>query len=199
MTSPFDFPATFPTLTAGSFTLRAIQASDTPALRTYLSDPEVIERTSYEVPTRREIDGLVQFYAHAFATRSAIRWAIAESAAKPIVGTCGLSAFSEKHQRAELGYELAREAWGQGVATAVAARVVSFAFEELALHRVEATVMAGNARSERVLEKLGFAKEGVLRGYKLARGEFRDYSIWAVLRDGWKPPAGEPEGERTGG
>jgi ribosomal-protein-alanine N-acetyltransferase len=113
-----------------------------------------------------------------------------------VVGTIGFMAFSERHARAEMGYDLARETWGQGVATVAGQRVVQYGFEEMGLNRIEATVMAGNARSERVLEKLGFVREGLLRQYKYARGEFRDYAIFGLLRESWEA-AGGAEGDEA--
>jgi ribosomal-protein-alanine N-acetyltransferase len=178
-------PAQFPVLDAGDWMLRKIQARDAPRMHAYLADPEVIEQTSYESQNLRQVEQLVHFYEHGFARKTDIRWAIATKSDGLMVGSCGLSAFQDRHARAELGYELAREAWGKGAASAVAGRVVQFAFEELQLNRIEATVMAGNTRSERVLTKLGFQREGLLREYKQARGAFSDYTIWAVLRRDW--------------
>ena len=179
-------PADFPELSAGAWRLRPIDSGDVPAMQAYLSDAEVIEHTSYEVQRPRDIEALVQFYKHAFARKTDIRWAIAQESSRTMVGSCGLSAFHERHRRAELGYDLAREAWGKGAASAVARRVLQFGFEELQLNRIEAMVMAGNDRSERVLDRLGFQREGLLRHYKFARGAFSDYTVWAMIREDWE-------------
>ncbi len=185
------FPSKFPVLDAGEYTLRAIEGRDLPAMRAYLADPAVIERTSSDLPTPHEVDGLVQFYSVAFARRSDFRWAIVPKGEDAMVGSCGLSAFSERHLRGELGYELAQAAWGKGVATVVARHVIEYGFTELGLHRIEATVMTGNERSERVLEKLGFSREGVLREYKFARGLYKDYTLFSVLQSDWASGAGQ--------
>ncbi len=178
-------PADFPELAAGSWLLRPIEISDVSAMHAYLSDPDVIEHTSYEPQRPRDVEALVQFYKHAFARKTDIRWAIASATDRVMVGSCGLSAFQERHRRAELGYDLARAAWGKGAATEVARRVLQFGFETLELNRVEAMVMAGNDRSERVLQRIGFQREGTLREYKFARGAFADYSIWSIVRRDW--------------
>ena len=137
------------------------------------------------------MEQLIHFYEHAFARRNDIRWAIVERPSQAVVGTIGFTAYSERHARAELGYDLAKETWGKGVGTVVARRVVEYGFEELGLNRIEGTVMSGNARSERVLEKLGFVREGLLRQYKHARGEYRDYAMFSILRADWAPAAGD--------
>jgi ribosomal-protein-alanine N-acetyltransferase len=184
------FPRDFPEIEAGPWLLRQLRAGDASALHAYLTDPAVTEQTSYELRTQREVEQLIQFYGHAFARRSDIRWAITEGPSRPVVGTIGFMAYSERHARAELGYDLARETWGRGVATVAAQRVVQYGFEEMGLNRIEATVMAGNARSERVLEKIGFVREGLLRQYKFARGEFKDYVIFGLLRETWEATGG---------
>src|SRR5262245_38042385 len=65
----------------------------------------------------------------------------------------------------EVGYRLARRAWGCGIATEAASALVEHAFSRLALPRVVAVVYPGNLPSRRVLAKLGFASDGV-REYK---------------------------------
>jgi ribosomal-protein-alanine N-acetyltransferase len=185
MDGRLTFPNTFPVLQAGEWQLRELQASDAQALHAYLTDPEVTENTSYEIRTVRDVESLVQFYGHAFARHTDIRWGIVDRATGRLVGTCGLSAFHERHRRAELGYDLARESWGRGAATAVASAVLDYGFSEMGLNRIEAVVMTANSRSERVLEKLGFTREGVLRQYKHARGEWKDYTIHSVLQEEW--------------
>ena len=72
--------------------------------------------------------------------------------------------------------------WNQGYATEAAGRVVEYGFETLDLHRIQAFVLPTNIGSVRVLEKLGFRREGVLRDYVLKWGEFQDRAIYGLLR-----------------
>ena len=178
-------PPKFPVLETDDYVLRAIGLGDVQAMHAYLTDPNVTQRTSYELKTLREVESLVHFYQHAFARKTDIRWAIAPRDGGTLLGSIGLTNFQERFRRAEIGYELAAAAWGKGVATAVVSRVLGYGFEELELNRIEATVMVGNTASERVLEKAGFSREGVLREYKFARGEFRDYSMFSMLDREW--------------
>ncbi len=60
--------------------------------------------------------------------------------------------------------------------------VMKWGFEVLEINRIQATVMAGNLASARVLEKCGFQKEGTLREYKICRGQPRDFWMFACLR-----------------
>ncbi len=87
----------------------------------------------------------------------------------------------EQFGTAEVGYFFAPDAWGNGYATAAVERVVDYAFEELRLHRVHARVFAFNEGSARVLEKVGFEREGVLREAAYMHGEYVDELRYGLL------------------
>jgi RimJ/RimL family protein N-acetyltransferase len=81
-----------------------------------------------------------------------------------------------------LGYDLSPEFWGRGIATDAVAATVDAAFRDSSLSRVDAFVMVENVRSQRVLEKCGFEKEGRLARYRHCRGNFRDFYLYARVR-----------------
>ncbi|GAB4851065.1 hypothetical protein Ancab_030363 [Ancistrocladus abbreviatus] len=84
--------------------------------------------------------------------------------------------------RANVGYAVATEYWGQGICTAALKIAVSCVFKELpCLVRIEGLVELENIGSQRVLEKVGFLKEGLLRNYGFCRGEIRDFFIYSFL------------------
>ncbi|KAH0748914.1 hypothetical protein KY290_028146 [Solanum tuberosum] len=84
--------------------------------------------------------------------------------------------------RAELGYVLAYKYWGKGIVTKAVKIAVSNIFEEWPnLERVEAFVDVVNKGSQRVLEKTGFLKEGVLRKFRNIKGSSRDMVIFSFL------------------
>jgi [ribosomal protein S5]-alanine N-acetyltransferase len=91
-----------------------------------------------------------------------------------------------EHQRAELGYWIGVPYWGKGYATEAARAMVSFGFETLKLHRIEATHFQQNAASARVLVKLGLRREGCLREQVRKWGEFIDLECYGVLRREWE-------------
>lgn len=73
--------------------------------------------------------------------------------------------------------------WGNGYATEATRLAVTYTFDELNAHRVEAMVQPDNPASERVLEKLGFQKEGVRRDFFYKEGEYKDVRVWGLLAD----------------
>ncbi|XP_044498314.1 uncharacterized N-acetyltransferase p20 [Mangifera indica] len=88
----------------------------------------------------------------------------------------------EDRCRALVGYALAAEYWGQGIVTAALKMAVSKVFKEIPeLVRLQAFVEVENKGSQRVLEKVGFLQEGLLRKYGFCKGEIRDMFVYGFL------------------
>lgn len=102
-----------------------------------------------------------------------------------IVACAGLDLAAE-HQNAELGYWVAMECWGAGLATEAAHAMVDLAFEKLALRRVHAGHYTHNPASGRVLEKVGFRYEGTRLKHVRRLGEFADVALFGILREDWE-------------
>lgn len=88
-------------------------------------------------------------------------------------------------QTAYLGYWIAQAANGRGYATEGVRLVVGYGFDRLQLHRVQAGVMPRNAGSLRVLEKVGFRREGVALRYLQINGVWEDHVILALTAEDW--------------
>jgi ribosomal-protein-alanine N-acetyltransferase len=111
----------------------------------------------------------------------AIYWAMrALGGDQQFLGTCELSEIDRRHHRAEVGFMLGREAWGQGYALEAMQAVLAYAATS-GLRRLLARSHLGNRRSDTLLEKLGFVEEGMLRGHVLRDGERRDCRLFGLL------------------
>lgn len=97
------------------------------------------------------------------------------------VGNISVWFVSRSFKTGEIGYWVRTDETAHGVATEVAARALHIAFEELKMHRVILRIAVGNRGSERVAEKLGFFREGILRQEIKVRGEWLDHSVWGLL------------------
>ena len=86
-----------------------------------------------------------------------------------------------------IGYCLDDAAWGQGFATEAADALLHWAFDTLDLNRVQAETDTRNTASGRVLEKLGFVREGTLREDCIVDGVVSDSWVYGLLRRQWKP------------
>lgn len=99
------------------------------------------------------------------------------------VGACNLTHVERSAaQSAKLGYWIGDAYTNRGYAFGAISALIRFGFDQLRLHRIEAAVQADNAPSIRVLEKLGFQKEGTARGYLKIDGVWTDHIIYARLR-----------------
>ncbi|MHB2023524.1 MAG: GNAT family N-acetyltransferase [Mycobacteriales bacterium] len=104
------------------------------------------------------------------------------------IGWCALTRWNPGYRSASLGYCLDDAAWGQGYATEAARSLLAWAFDTLDLNRVQAETDTRNLASARVLEKLGFVREGTLREDCIVNGEVSDSWVFGLLRRDWRPP-----------
>jgi ribosomal-protein-alanine N-acetyltransferase len=151
------------------------------AWHAYLSDPRVVEHTSFPEFDRAGVEAMVCRQLDGYATATSCRWAVVDSG-DTLVGTCGFANWSLPHSHAELAYDLHPGLWGRGLMRAAVQQVLSWAFESAGFNRVHAFVMTTNAPSIRLLEALGFAREGTLHQFRIARGVARDFFIYALLK-----------------
>ncbi|MBE6613159.1 MAG: GNAT family N-acetyltransferase, partial [Ruminococcaceae bacterium] len=108
---------------------------------------------------------------------------VVDRAAHKMIGTCGFTTLDFANNAAEVGYVLNPAYWGMGIAPEAVRRVIDFGFRELNVHRIEAKYMVENARSRRVMEKVGMTFEGVKRASMYIKGEYRDIGYCAILAD----------------
>ena len=102
------------------------------------------------------------------------------------VGITGLSEFSYRDRRAMVGTWLGQAAWGTGANTEGKALMFHLAFELMGLERVGAYANVDNGRSQAALEKVGFQKEGVLRGWHRHGDRQLDVAVYSLLKADWR-------------
>jgi RimJ/RimL family protein N-acetyltransferase len=144
--------------------LRAPTVHDASAVfAAYATDPEVSRYTTW-APHRSLDDtrGFLRVCEQGWERGTVLSWAILRRADRRLIGSIDIR--MEGH-RGEIGYVLARSAWGHGHATEAARAVVSWAAAQPFMHRVWAVVDAENLRSARVLEKVGMTREATLRAW----------------------------------
>ncbi|KUL40604.1 GNAT family N-acetyltransferase [Actinoplanes awajinensis] len=88
-------------------------------------------------------------------------------------------------QSSSLGYWVAADRAGRGLATAAVAQILRLAFTDYALHRVEAGTILSNVRSQRVLEKNGFQRFGLAPRYLQIAGEWQDHYLFQITAENW--------------
>jgi RimJ/RimL family protein N-acetyltransferase len=128
-----------------------------------------------------------------FTERAAERWSTGSDRPFTLVvegracGQCSLDRVDTLAHQCEIGYWLRSDLAGRGLMTEAAAAVVEFGFAECALHRIELHAGIENAASIRVAEKLGFQREGLLRGRGLGAAGYYDMYVYGLLEGDDRP------------
>lgn len=166
--------------------LRWVTADDATGLLAIFCDPEVTRYWSSEPWTgieqaRDAIDQAVAGYAEG----SSLRFAIELAEQPGMIGQVSLHKFVDGSRRCEIGYALARPYWAQGYIGEALRGVLDYGFRELELNRVEADIDPNNIASARVLERLGFRKEGYMPERWIVHGEPADTVYYGLLRRYW--------------
>ncbi|NUP05829.1 MAG: GNAT family N-acetyltransferase [Polyangiaceae bacterium] len=119
------------------------------------------------------------------AEKTIFHWGVASAETGRIIGHATLFHVDWRHRRGEIGYSVLRDLWGQGVGTRVVRTLLEFSFGSLDLRRMEADVDPRNVASLRLLEKVGFRREGLFRERWEIDGELQDGVALALLRSEW--------------
>jgi RimJ/RimL family protein N-acetyltransferase len=170
-------------LTTERLTLRPLSVADAPALFAARSDPDVMRY--WDWPAQASVEQVENIIADHFpevADGNVMWWAVALTPEGPAIGECDLSEIDHQHRRAEVGYLFNRACWGNGYAQEAMQAVIAYAFADLKLERLWARFHSGNAASQRLLERLGFTKEGTLKRHIWRDGERRDCEIYGLVR-----------------
>jgi RimJ/RimL family protein N-acetyltransferase/protein tyrosine phosphatase (PTP) superfamily phosphohydrolase (DUF442 family) len=168
--------------------LRDFVESDVESVHAYGTEPEVYQYMIWGPNTLEQTRGFIEqeLMHQTEPDRRAYEFAIVQRSDDQLVGGVGLRVRSAEHLEADIGYVLARLAWGNGYATEAARRVIAFGFDVLGMHRIYATADVRNLASQHVLEKLGMRREGTLRQNQCIRDTWRDTAMYAVLEDEWR-------------
>jgi ribosomal-protein-alanine N-acetyltransferase len=162
--------------------LRPLAAADALAIHAMMSDAEVMaywDTATIEDPAQTA--EMVERQLADVALEFARYWAVERAADGAFVGVCDLSEIDRRHARAEVGFIVGRAYWGEGYTFEAMHAIIGYAAQGLRLKRLQARVHLGNVRSMRLLERLGFEREGLMRGYVERDGERRDCLIFGLL------------------
>lgn len=172
---------TFPELETERFILRELRSEDAEDYHSYLSDDEVIKYWGYKGPKNIETASKTfTRFENAFNRKEMITWGIATKEDDKIIGTCILNDFV-RASMVDVSYNLSRDYWGKGIMTEVLSTIIPYAFNVLDMNRIQAKVMLENNSSVKLLSKVGFVQEGLLRDFVF--GEIiTDTLIFSILK-----------------
>ncbi len=174
------------TFVVGPYLLAPLHDADAPELLAHLADPRVVEYMDIEPMTAiDQAEAVVAWAKSQRALGAGLRFSIRDTGwGGAFAGACGFNRLVvERARRGEIAYDLSPPWWGRGVMDAILPALIDFAASRLALHRLEALVTPGNHPSCRLLERHGFAREGVLAGHGFWKGRFWDQIVYGRVAD----------------
>jgi RimJ/RimL family protein N-acetyltransferase len=174
---------TMPTVHAGGFVLRAFDFDDAPMVREASTDPFIPLITT--VPSNgsdEEIRAFIERQHDRSATGQGYSFAIAERDTNRAVGQIGLWRDNIRHGRASIGYWIVAGQRRRGIAATALRAITEWGLGLAEVARVELYVEPWNTGSWRTAERVGYEREGLLRGWEEVDGERRDMFMYARLR-----------------
>ena len=181
-----NWPERFPELTTSRLVMRETADSDVDV--EYAMRTDLVVMRYWSSPPIREISearDAVQRAKGYFASREGIRWVLTLKGDDRMIGSVGVFGFHEQNRLAEIGYALAREHWGRGYMNEALVAAIDWGFGPFGLRRIEADTHPDNAASVKALERLGFAREGLLRERWQVGDELSDSLVWGMLARDW--------------
>ena len=171
-----------PPLTDGVVLLRPWTDEDVTAATAAVQDPLIAKHTRVlENQTEEQTRAFFRTQEPARRAGESIAFAIEEVATGLFAGTVGLLRFNWEEHRGEIGYWLAPDGRGRGLASRAVRLVAPWGITELGLGRLALHTDVDNPGSQAVAERAGFTREGVLRAFEERKGERHDMVIFSLL------------------
>lgn len=179
-------PLATPTLSTDRLRLRPFDDGDREAIYALQSDAHVLRYwDSPPWADRSRIDAFLDRCRRMADEGTGVRLAVDRASDGAFIGWCTLGSWNPEYRSAEIGYCFVQDVWGKGCATEAARSLLTWAFATLDLNRVQAEADTRNIGSARVLEKLGFVREGTLREDCIVNGDVSDTWVYGLLRRDW--------------
>ncbi len=181
----------FPILETDRLILREWEERDASDLFAFYSKEHVLRYTPIR-PHLSEADSratIVRFRNRYREQNSGIVWAIEQKESGKVIGETAVNKWYINDRRAEIGYSFSPDVWGQGIASEAVARIIHYLFDEFSqcvMNRLEAVTDPENTASIKLLQKVGFLQEGLLREREFEKGKFIDSVMFGLLRSDLK-------------
>jgi len=181
-----DWRRGLPELSDGSVTLRGLRARDAESLVAHLSDPRVVQ---YIAPSPTTVKGFARFirWTHAERRRGALRcYGIVPAGMESATGVVQVWPIERDFSTAEWGFALGHAFWSTGIFMRAARLFLDAVLSDFGVYRLEARSVDVNVRGNRVFERLGATRDGVLRCGFRDGAVYRDQIMWSILAPEWQ-------------
>lgn len=171
----------FPEIETPHYKLQQIVATDQPFIFEGLSHPQVIPFYGVRYYNLKATKVQMDFYESIWREKTGCWWKIVSKDTGKPVGACGMNFYNAEHEKAEIGYWLLPKYWGKGIMKEALPLMIKHLFQTWKLHRLEAVVENENEASGKLIEKLGFKKEGILREAEVKNGKRITLIMYSLL------------------
>ncbi|MBF4491398.1 GNAT family N-acetyltransferase [Flavobacterium sp. JLP] len=172
----------FPVIETERLLLRRITNDDVNEIFELRSNPETMKYIPRPLAKNTE-DALehITVIEDKIVTNVGINWGITLKDNPKLLGIIGYYRMQPENYRAEIGYMLLPEFHGKGIVPEAVNRLITYGFDDLKLHSIEAVIAPENLASEKVLQKCGFIKEAHFKESEFYEGRFLDKVIYSLL------------------
>ncbi len=161
--------------------LRQFIESDLENVFKGLSHPDIIKYYGVSYQTLEDTKEQMKFFSNLEKEGTGIWWAICSLDNNIFYGAGGLNSLSKEHKKAEIGFWLLKEYWGQGIMIEIMPLICKYGFDNLGLHRIEGLVEIDNLNCKNAMKKLDFHHEGTMKDCEIKNGKFISLDIYAKL------------------
>jgi ribosomal-protein-alanine N-acetyltransferase len=174
-----------PTLITDRCIMKSITMNDLNEIHQIYSNKEVMDFMQ-RPPMKciKEAESLILKWHNMLTEKNGFRWGVfLKSNPNKLIGTIALHYWNKNSNSIELGADLAKEYWNQGLAYEFTKPAIDFAFNELNINRIELRCHPKNIASTKIAKKFGFTYEGTLREYVFVEGNgYVDESVYSMLK-----------------
>ncbi|WP_425432174.1 GNAT family N-acetyltransferase [Fontibacillus panacisegetis] len=181
----YECGGNIPVLESKRLRLRRMERSDAETMFRYWSDPEVVKYMNTP-PFASEEDAyeMINLLNGLSESEDALRWGIELKEHGELIGSCGYNVWQlSGAYRGEIGYDLGWNFWGYGYMAEALQVMLSFGFGTMGLNRIEALIDPRNDNSRRLIRRLGFMEEGLLREYQKTESGYVDLMMYSLLQN----------------
>jgi ribosomal-protein-alanine N-acetyltransferase len=172
----------FPNLETERLLLRRVEVNDVNEIFALRSNPETMKYIPRPlVKTTEDALEHIAMIDAKIENNEGINWAITLKGNQKLIGFLGHYRIKPEHYRSEIGYMVLPEYNGKGIISEAVKEIVSYGFDVMKLHSIEAIIDPENFGSEKVLQKNGFVKEAHLKENEFYDGRFLDSVIYSIL------------------
>jgi ribosomal-protein-alanine N-acetyltransferase len=172
----------FPIIKTEKLLLRQFVDNDLENVFKGLSHPEIIKYYGVSFQTLEATKEQMTFFADLEKNETGIWWAVCSADNKTFYGAGGLSSLNKEHKKAEIGFWLISEFWGNGIMKEAMPLICNYGFDNLELHRIEGFVESENKNCKNAMAKLDFQHEGTMKECEIKNGKFISLDIYAKVK-----------------